>query len=71
LPIADEGADFFNLGAASSAGKNILTAGVGARYRFCESIDGGVVYQFPLDRGEGSGIFDWRITADLIFRFDV
>jgi len=71
LPISDEGQDFFNLGASGAAGKTILTASVGARYRFCDNIDAGVAYQFPLDRGEGTGIIDWRLTADMIFRFDL
>ena len=65
------GADFFNLGATNSAGENIVTMGVGARYRITPDIDAGAVYQFPLDKGTGSGIFDWRVTADLIVRFDV
>lgn len=69
LPIADEGEDFFNFGATNSAGKNIISAGVGARYRVSEAVDLGVVYQFPLDRGEGSNILDWRVTTDAIVRF--
>lgn len=71
LPIADEGQDFFNLGASGSAGKTILTASVGARYRITDDIDAGVAYQFPLDRGEGTKIIDWRLTADMIFRFRI
>ncbi len=69
LPIADEGEDFFNFGASSSAGTNVLSMGVGARYRAFDNVDFGVVYQFPLDRGEGSNILDWRITTDAIIRF--
>lgn len=71
LPIADEGADFFNLGSSFAAGENILTMAAGARYRICENVDIGAAYQFPLDRGEGTGIFDWRITADAIVRFSI
>ena len=71
LPIADEGEDFFNFGAANAAGKNILTAAVGARYRVTDNVDAGVAYQFPLDRGDGANIIDWRITADMIFRFEI
>lgn len=69
LPIPDEGEDFFNFGASQGAGKNLLAMGVGARYRCTDDIDVGAVYQFPLDRGEGSGILDWRITTDVIIRF--
>ena len=71
LPIADEGIDFFNLGSSGAAGENIITMGVGARYRMCDNIDFGVAYQFPLDRGEGTGIVDWRVTADMIYRFEL
>ncbi len=68
LPIADEGEDFFNFGASGAAGKNIVTMAAGARYRINESVDVGAAYQFPLDRGEGSNIIDWRVTCDLIFK---
>lgn len=71
LPIPDEGEDFFNFGAAQAAGKNILAMGVGARYRITDQVDCGVVYQFPLDRGDGGNILDWRITTDLIVRFSI
>lgn len=69
LPIADEGEDFFNFGASNAAGNNILTAAAGARYRVSDAIDVGAAYQFPLDRGEGSNIIDWRVTCDLIVKF--
>ena len=68
LPIADEGEDFFNFGASNAAGKNILTMAAGARYRLSEAVDVGAAYQFPLDRGEGSNIIDWRVTCDLIIK---
>lgn len=70
LPIPDEGEDFFNFGASGSAGNNLLAMGVGARYRVCDSVDLGAVYQFPLDRSEGSAILDWRLTTDIIVHFD-
>ena len=71
LPIADEGQDFFNLGASDSDGETILTASAGARYRITDDVDVGAVYQFPLDRSSGSRILDYRIVADLIFRFTI
>lgn len=71
LPIADEGQDFFNLGASDSDGETILTASAGARYRISDDIDVGAVYQFPLDRSKGSRILDYRIVADMIFRFTI
>ena len=69
LPIADEGQDFFNLGATNAAGRTIITASIGARYRVTDDLDLGVAYQVPLDSSSGSQIIDWRLTADLIFRF--
>ena len=69
LPIEDEGQDFFNLGASESDGKTILTGGVGGRLRLADNIDCGVAYQFPLNRGDGTRITDWRITSDFVFRF--
>lgn len=71
LPIPDEGFDFFNFGSSLAAGENILTAGVGARYRFTDDLDGGIAYQFPLDSGEGTHSIDWRVTTDLIWRFSL
>lgn len=69
LPIPDEGEDFFNFGASAVAGKNLVAMGVGARYRITDSVDLGAVYQFPLDREDGSRILDWRLTTDMIIRF--
>ena len=69
LPSADEGQDYFNLGSIESAGENILTSAVGARYRVCDNVDLGLVYQFPLDRSTGSRIIDWRLGTDVIVRF--
>lgn len=69
LPIPDEGVDFFNLGATKSAGESIFTGGVGVRYRAAKNVDLGVIYQVPLNSGEGSRAVDWRVTADAIVRF--
>jgi len=69
LPIADEGQDYFNLGASESDGKTMLTGAAGARLRLTDNVDFGVAYQFPMNRGNGTRITDWRITSDLVFRF--
>lgn len=71
LPIPDEGADFFNLGSSTSDGKTLVTGAVGVRARFCPDIDAGISYQFPMNSGEGTRIYDWRITTDLVYRFNV
>ncbi len=69
LPIADEGGDFFNLGASASDGKTIVTGAVGARADVSDTVSLGVAYQFPLSTGEGSNIVDWRLTTDAIVKF--
>ena len=69
LPIADEGQDVINVGASNSAGENIVTGAVGARYRITDNIDVGTAYQFPLHSASGSYIIDHRINADMIYRF--
>lgn len=69
LPIPDEGEDFFNLGASASEGKTLVTAGIGARYRICDNIDVGAIYQIPVDPRDGTRINENRVTADLIYRF--
>ncbi|MEZ4752864.1 MAG: hypothetical protein R3A13_00930 [Bdellovibrionota bacterium] len=69
LPIADEGADVINFGSTESGGKTLVTGAVGTRLRVNDSVDVGVAYQIPLTSGEGSYLFDWRLTADVIVSF--
>ena len=71
LGIPDEGADFFNIGSSLSDGKTLVTGSVGVRARLSKDIDTGVSYQFPMNSGEGTRIYDWRITTDLIYRFNL
>ena len=71
LGIADEGADLISFGSTGATGKTLVTAAVGTRYRLCDDVDLGVTYQVPLTNGNGSEIFDWRVTADAIFSFDL
>ncbi|MCB9030522.1 MAG: hypothetical protein H6619_05675 [Deltaproteobacteria bacterium] len=71
LGIADEGADYFQFGASASDGKTLVTGAVGARYRFSDALDAGIAYQHPLTDGAGSNLFDWRVTTDLIWSFDL
>lgn len=70
-PIADEGQDFFNLGASGSEGETITVMTVGARYRIDKDIDVGAGYQFPLSRDEGNRIIDYRLMVDMIYRFSI
>lgn len=71
LGIPDEGADLFNLGSSGSDGKTLVTGAVGMRARISPDLDAGVSYQFPMNSGEGTRIFAWRITTDMIYRFNV
>lgn len=69
LPIPDEGFDFFNLGSSDADGKTMVTGAVGTRYRFCDNLDFGIAYQFPVTQGAGSRLNEWRVTTDLIYSF--
>ena len=69
LPIPDEGQDFFNLGASQSNGETMVTGAAGARVKFCDNISWGAAYEFPIARGPGTRITEWRITTDLIYSF--
>ncbi|MBN8550997.1 MAG: hypothetical protein J0M12_16910 [Deltaproteobacteria bacterium] len=69
LPIADEGQDFFDIGASESDGENITTMAVGARYRITDNLDFGAAYEFPLDNSSGTRIIEYRVTTDFIYRF--
>ncbi|WKZ57899.1 MAG: hypothetical protein QY326_04310 [Bdellovibrionota bacterium] len=71
LPIADEGFDLFNFGSSESEGITTVLGSAGARLRLASNIDWGVAYQFPLTQGEGSNLTKWRITTDLIYRFNI
>ncbi len=65
LPIADEGQDFFNIGSSKATGENMLTMAAGARVPLAESVSFGAAYEFPLARGTGTHITEWRLTTDL------
>lgn len=69
LPIADEGQDFFNLGSSLSKGETMLTGAAGARTTLADNVSWGVVYQFPIARGPGTRITDWRLTTDVTVSF--
>lgn len=69
LPIADEGQDFFNLGSSESEGETMLTMAAGFRADLLKDLSWGAVYEFPLARGVGTNITEWRITTDLIYSF--
>ncbi|MCB0343597.1 MAG: hypothetical protein KDD66_00695 [Bdellovibrionales bacterium] len=68
IPITGEGADVINFGASDLDGKSTLNLGVGLRYRFAKWLDGGVGWEFDVLNNDD--VYGWRITTDLIFKFD-
>jgi hypothetical protein len=62
-----EGRDLFNFGATSVSGHNNLTLAVGARYKFCESVQAGIATEWPI--AGKKDLQDFRLTFDLIFRY--
>ncbi|MBV9123251.1 MAG: hypothetical protein JO112_07840 [Planctomycetes bacterium] len=66
-PFPFEGADLFNFGSSALAQRNLLTMAAGARFKFCEGIELGLVGEFPLTSDHG--LEDFRLTADMIFRY--
>jgi hypothetical protein len=62
-----EGNDLFNFGTLGIAGQNELSLAFGGRYKFCEGIQIGTAFQFPLLSHRGLDAFRW--TIDMIFRY--
>lgn len=62
-----EGRDLFNFGSQGVNRRNNLTIAPGFRYKFCEAIQAGVGMEFPLVGTRD--ILDYRVTADMIFRY--
>ena len=63
-----EGGDLVNLGAANVSNKDLVTLGVGFRYRLTDSIDVGAAYEIPLT-DEEENLMESRITVDATIRF--
>ena len=64
-----EGRDLFNFGAADVSGLDELTAAVGLRYVFTQAVQAGVAIEFNVLDDNGRRLDDYRITADMIFRY--
>jgi hypothetical protein len=64
-----EGGDLFNFGSTGASGEDIVTLGVGVRYKFfgSERYQIGTAFEFPLTKGKD--ILDWRWTIDFIWRY--
>jgi hypothetical protein len=67
VPLNTEGYDLINFGSADASGTTQLTAGGGARSRLTKNVDVGVAYEAGVVHPVG--IFESRLTVDLIWRF--
>ena len=68
--VADfEGGDLINLGAANaSENRDLLTLGLGMRWRINDHVDFGAAYEIPLT-DKSANLMRSRITADFVYRF--
>jgi hypothetical protein len=60
-----EGMDLVNFGSTDSG--TVVTAAVGARYRFNENVMVGIGYERPVTDRED--LLNWRVYADLVIRY--
>lgn len=67
VPLNTEGYDLINFGSADAAGTTQMTVGGGARSRILKNLDVGFAYEVGVVNPVG--IFESRITADVIWRF--
>ena len=64
-----EGGDLINLGSANaSSNRDLLTLGLGFRFRATDHLDIGAAYEIPLT-DEEDNLMDSRITLDVVYRF--
>ncbi|MBA4186519.1 MAG: hypothetical protein C0467_00730 [Planctomycetaceae bacterium] len=66
LTMGSEGRDLFNFG-GQVKNTGMLTAAIGARYKFSECVQLGGAFEFPL--AGPKDIFQYRATIDLIWRY--
>lgn len=67
IPLNAEMYDLINFGATDAGGSTQLSLGVGFRSRILRNLDFGLAYESGLI--DPKGIFDSRVTVDMIFRF--
>lgn len=67
VPMQTEMYDLINSGATAAGGRTQLTLGVGFRSRILNNLDFGLAYESGL--ANPKGIFDSRVTVDMVFRF--
>lgn len=66
-PYSWEGRDFGNFGSRFVDGANSLALAAGARYKFNECVQTGLVVEFPLNATKD--LFNFRLGVDVIFRY--
>jgi len=67
VPLNTEGYDLINFGSTQTSGTTQLTIGGGFRSRIVKNVDVGVAYEAGVI--DPVGIFESRVTADVIWRF--
>jgi len=67
LDLNSELNDLVNFGSTKAAGRSQLILGGGFRSRLLSNLDAGIAYEVGVTTPKG--LFDSRITADLIYRF--
>lgn len=67
VPLNTEGYDLINFGSTQASGTTQLTIGGGFRTRLVKNVDIGASYEAGVV--DPVGIFDSRVTADMIWRF--
>jgi hypothetical protein len=65
--FGSEGYDVINFGTSNAQGETQIVLGAGFRASLCECFDLGVAYEEGVDHSDG--IFDRRVTADLVWKF--
>lgn len=63
-----EGADLINFGSGPSNGMNQINIAPGVRYKFSESLQTGIAFEFPLTSVDNT-IENFRLNLDFIFRY--
>jgi len=67
LALGSEGYDVINFGTSNAGGETQIVLGAGFRTAVCKCLDVGFAYEKGVDHSDG--IFDDRITADLVWKF--
>ncbi|HEX7653628.1 MAG TPA: hypothetical protein VF607_08980, partial [Verrucomicrobiae bacterium] len=67
VPLQTEMYDLIDAGSTQAEGRTQITLGGGFRSRLLKNLDAGLAYEVGVTHPVG--IFDSRITVDMVFRF--